>query len=463
MVKARRSMLIAMVAIMLICAGALQRGFIYRAWERNYSPNQTDIPTGLSPDQLLVALSGFRELIAGILWVKADSFFDTGNYDAILPMIRLVTWLDPRQIDVYATGMWHIGYNFTDEDQRSDRRYIPAALALGKEGAAKNDKTYELFYETGWLWYHKIDDDYENAVKWFQEAHKREDINLIPARKNLLNMAFQRNGQVWEAYELLQKLYADAEKRFAEDEAFGNRQNRDVIENNMDTMLVRMAQRGEFARRNNTFDRNDPYDVNPPFDVGFSAQVTVTRDRELKIVGTWNVQPVGTRVRVVLRDADYSLGRPGGMIWDSSDTVDLDPPRDVTFMQDQLFVKNRRFEKRIDMSKDPTMYPFESPEYIIDFYYNPRSAPPHIQDKFGWSGEGMTDSNFLNTEVRPGQRVVYAQLKLTRDQILRRGEWRDKVPVVQTPNYVPPTRLSGVQGDIIQVPNMLTEQVQGGG
>ena len=115
---------------------------------------------------------GFRELIAGILWVKADSFFDTGNYDAILPLIRLVTILDPHQIDVYATGMWHIGYNFTDEEQRSDRRYIPAALALGKEGYQNNPNTYEMFFETGWMWYHKIDDDYEHAVDLFLEARE---------------------------------------------------------------------------------------------------------------------------------------------------------------------------------------------------------------------------------------------------------------------------------------------------
>ena len=139
---------------------------VYPLWSKNYSPVQQgkDLISGsLSADQMLFALAGFRELIAGILWVRADSFFDAGNYDAILPIIRLVTFLDPHQIDVYATGMWHIGYNFTDEEQRSDRRYLPSALALGKEGASQNPNTYELFFETSWLWYHKIDDNYDKA------------------------------------------------------------------------------------------------------------------------------------------------------------------------------------------------------------------------------------------------------------------------------------------------------------
>ncbi|MFQ3669230.1 MAG: tetratricopeptide repeat protein, partial [Fimbriimonadaceae bacterium] len=416
-----RPICIALLFVLFVVQGTIQRAYLFDAWSRYYAPKnvgQTVAP-GLDPGQLLVALAGFRELVAGILWVRADSFFDSGNYDAILPMIRLVTWLDPSQIDVYATGMWHIGYNFTDEQSRSDRRYIPQALALGREGARFNDHTYELFFELGWMWYHKIDDDYENAVKWWEEAHKRPDI--IPGRRNTLGMAYQRNGQVQEALDLYFRLLEDMQRRVEADESFSNRQIRDTIENNIDTMLVRMAQRGWFAQqRNDGSFETGGYDVNPPFDVGFSARVTVEEPRVIRVEGTWNVRPVGTRVRIVLRDVDFPNAKPAGMIWDSAEAVDLNIPTGWTFMQDQLFVRDRRFNRRIDMSKDLTMYPMKSENYVIEFYYNPRSAPPHIQDKFGWNGEGMTDRNFLNSEVRPGQRVMFTSLTLTRDQLLRR-------------------------------------------
>jgi hypothetical protein len=68
---------------------------------------------GLPFEYSLAALSGFRQVIAGLLWVRSDAFFHSGNYDAILPMIRLITWLDPNWLDVYATGAWHLMYNFT--------------------------------------------------------------------------------------------------------------------------------------------------------------------------------------------------------------------------------------------------------------------------------------------------------------------------------------------------------------
>jgi hypothetical protein len=434
MIRKPSTLLLAIGAICFLGQAALQRGVIFDKWKKDYSPGRGQmVAGGLSPDQMLFALTGFREMVAGILWVRADSFFDTGNYDAILPIIRLVTILDPKQIDVYATGMWHIGYNFTDEEQRSDRRYIPSALALGKEGARQNPNTYEMFFETGWMWYHKIDDDYGQAVKWFNEAQKRED--MLVARKNLLSNAYERNGQVPEGIETLYTLYESAaETAEADKQAFGNKQNKETLENKLDTAIVRMIQRGFIAEK-----EGRPlvgYDVYPPFDVNFSAKVTVIDPRVLKVEGSYGVLPVGTRIRIVLKDVDFPNSVPAGMEWDSSNDVNLDPPKKSTFMQDQLFIRNRKFNRKIDMSKDPTMYPFTGQDYLVEFYYNPRSAPPHIQDKFGFNGEGFTDKNFLNTEVREGQRVLYTTLKLTRDQILRRGEWKDKVPVVKTSNFV---------------------------
>jgi hypothetical protein len=391
--------------------------------------------------------------------VRADSFFDSGNYDAILPIIRLVTILDPHQIDVFATGMWHIGYNFTDEEQRSDRRYIPSALALGKLGADQNPGTYEMFFETGWMWYHKIDDDYGKAVHWFSQARERED--MIPARKNLLGMAFQRSGQVEEGLKTYENLFDKAEENYQKNKDYSSRQNRDTIENNIDTMLVRMVQRGYIAQKEGR--SLEGYDVNPPFDVGFSVKASVIDPRVIRFEGTWNVLPVGTRVRVILRDANYTanidgkeidISEPAGMKWDFSNDVNLDPPRDRTFMQDQLFVRNRRFNRKVDMSKDPTMYPFTSDDYVLEFYYNPRSAPPHIQDKFSWNGEGMTDKNYLNTEIRSGQRVVFCRLKISRDQILRRGEWQDRTPVIKTPNYQELDKAQNKDDVIVDIPSL---------
>jgi tetratricopeptide (TPR) repeat protein len=456
MTKGERRNPKALYAILLACVlgqAVLEKAYIFDAWVKNFAPKNKILSSssGIDPQSFLFALAGFREMIAGILWVRADSFFDTGNYDAILPIIRLVTLLDPQEIDVYATGMWHIGYNFTDEEQRSDRRYIPSALALGKEGCRQNPETYELFFETGWLWYHKIDDDYDHAVDWFKKAQERPD--MLPARKNLLGMALQRDGKPLEGLETYEKLYTEALNKVKEGSSdFGTRQNRDTLEGNIDTNLVRLVQRGWVAESKGK--SLEGYDTNPPFDVGFSAKATVVEGHKIKFEGTWNVLPVGTRIRVVLKDHNMPHNEAAGMDWDYSNDVNLDPPKTETFMQDQLFVKNRRFNHTVDMSKDPTMYPFKADTYDLEFFYDPRSAPPHMQDKFSWNGEGMTDKNWLRTDIRPGQRVIYFKTTLTRDQLLRRGEWADKVPVVETPNYVESTKSYEKDDTLIQIPSL---------
>lgn len=451
--------LLAVAAGAFIVQASLQIGAIFPKWRADYAP-KTLVGEGLSPDQLLLTLAGFREMIAGILWVRADSFFDQGNYDAILPIIRLVTILDPRQIDVYATGMWHIGYNFTDEESRSDRRYIPSALALGKEGAKNNPYTYEMFFETGWMWYHKVDDDYHQAVNWFTEATKRED--MLPARRNLLGMAHQRNGDVEKQAEYMEGLLAEAQKKYDEDlkqnpqaPNFQLRQNRDTIEQNLDNHYVRMAQRGYFAQKRGDFATGD-YDTKPPFNINFSARVTVIEPRVLRVQGTWGVLPVGTRVRFILRDSDYPGAVPGGMQWDLGNEVSLDPPKDVTFLQDALFVRDQRFDRNIDMSRDPTMYPLNKDKYVLEFYYNPRSAPAHMQDKFGFNGEGMTDTNYLRTDVRENQRVIFARLELTKQQLFRTGEYDvsgGKTPVVETKGFRARTATE-LRTDIMKVPGL---------
>jgi hypothetical protein len=453
--KLKKNVIFALLAVAFVYQAGIQRLFLYDNWVKNYAPKNNIATPGLDPQQLLFALAGFREMIAGILWVRADSFFDTGNYDAILPLIRLVTILDPHQIDVYATGMWHIGYNFTDEGSRGDRRYIPAALALGAEGARQNPETYEMFFETGWMWYHRIDDDYSNAVNWFNQARERKD--MLPARKNLLASALLRDGKVLDAVDQWYALLEAAEERFQADDAYGNRQIRDSIRGNLDTLLVRMAQRGWLAantpegRQANWWESGE-YDTKPPFDVGFSVKVSVIEPRKVAVIGSWGVLPVGTRIRMILRDKDYAQAKPGGMNWDQGSEVYLDPPKDSTFMYELLFVRNRKFEKTIDMSRDPTMYPFKQPNYVVEFYYNPRSAPPHIQDKFGWNGEGMTDQRYLNTQIRPGQRVIFHQMELSRDMIMRQNEWLDRTPVLKTPNFVEPNRASSTEEEIIRIP-----------
>ncbi|MCS7273187.1 MAG: hypothetical protein NZ550_03455 [Fimbriimonadales bacterium] len=416
-----------LVVVLLIVQAVLQWR-IYPLWVRNYAPKQA-APIGLSPDQLLVAVAGFREFLAAILWVRADGFFHSGNYDAVLPMLRLVTWLDPHNLDVYATGAWHMGYNFTDESQRSDRRYIPLALKFLEEGIQNNPAVWDLYFEMGWMYFHKIQDP-TNAVPWMRLANEHPD--MIPARRHLLAHAYFKSGRFDDAVDWWAKLFLDAEKTRHKDWESSNLY--DVRQNNLeDTILDILRRYGP-----------EP-ETQPPVDLGFDATVKVIRPRVLLVEGRLGIPTIGARVTVILRDKGRTINYSPKAL--ETFTFEVDPK--FTYMQDSLAVREEKFRREIDMSKDPKMYPFKAPEYEVEFIFDPRYASPNVQARIGSDGVGMYDARYLeevrekpapvevpkyakvSDEVRrevenPTREVSYRRVRkvitLTREQILMLGK-----------------------------------------
>ena len=67
-----------LMLVLLLVGSFVQMNQTYPFWRKNYMPKVTDLGQ-LTGEQLLFAFAGFREMIAGILWVRADSFFDNGD------------------------------------------------------------------------------------------------------------------------------------------------------------------------------------------------------------------------------------------------------------------------------------------------------------------------------------------------------------------------------------------------
>lgn len=421
--RSKKKLLGGVIAGLFLVQGAVNQFAMFPTWEKEYSTHQVGVAEGLSVDQMVASLAGLREMVAGILWIQADEYFDTGQFDAVLPIIRLVTWLDPRQIEVYATGSWHIGYNFTDEQNRSDRRYVPIALKLLDDGVKHNTHTYRLFHEYGWIYYHKVEDRYDKAAGLFEVASTKPDV--IPALKSMVAHAYLRDGRpvdavsiFWDLQQKFQKEFDATKTRAMPDGNPEIRIRKDVAEFNLNNLLVRMTARGELAKARSDYDTM-PYETKPPVDLGFSFKVEVVQPRVIRVVGNWGIPTTGGRIRCTLREADYVIP------WQPAPEIDFDKDKDRTYMQDSLYTQNGFFDRRIDMSRNPTMYPFKGDKYVIEFYFSPRNAPNHIQDKIGWGGEGMTDGRYMNFTKQKGAQVLFATAELSRDMLLRRGEFRN--------------------------------------
>lgn len=184
MQNSKRGPLVALLVVLFLCVIGLQTyiGPIHNRIlqkERLIGGGKANSLMVELPGQFIAAsFTGFRQVIAGALWIRADDFFHRGQYQAIIPLVRMVTWLDPHDIDVYTTGAWHLDYNFVDEaNSLSDKRYIPAAVALMKEGIRNNPETWDLYFELGWTHYSRKLLDEQKALYYIAQACKHNSVD----------------------------------------------------------------------------------------------------------------------------------------------------------------------------------------------------------------------------------------------------------------------------------------------
>jgi hypothetical protein len=459
--QSHRRTLLALIVPLLVGVVLTQR--VLDPQIRKIHANERTPIIGMSNEFILGPMLGLQQAVAGALWVRADEFFHEGDYDAILPIVRMVTYLDPHQLDVYITGAWHLAYNFTDANERSDRRYIPAAQALLVEGDRNNNQVYDIAFELGWELSDKIK-NYDRAEEWYRIATQRHGIG--PSGKadqevpmfvwHQLAHGLERQGRIDECIQVWKQCLAMTGaklKKAGKKEAdldYTLRNTNESEKHNLELTLKRKYSRYvheiDFdvdAKRTRSFNMEtgeptppDAYlslnpkvdkvplgtprrpAVVPPWDTAFNVRkIWFPQPEVMMIDGQFNVGD-GARVTIRLHDDDWHEKQM------DSFTFDIDQQQ--TIMQDQHSVRAGRWGRKIDMSKDPKMYSFSRPYYYVVFWFDSRGTSPFIQDKFGWSGEGLDDRTYpqyLKTipPTKPGvppNRILRKVYKISRDQIM---------------------------------------------
>lgn len=455
--KSNRFLLIAIGLILFLPIAFLQTKLI-DPLRGQYFPgakNTGEVAKVVPIEFALGALTGFREAIAGLLWVRTDEFFHEGDYEAITPMIRIITWLDPHQTDVYMTGAWHMDYNFTDSSQRSDRRYIPLAIALMREGIENNPTEPDMDTDLGFTHFFRKIADFPRASDAFRagqvvvdqlqkdaaanpddadlQQQAQEAARSVVTLGHGLGHSLEAEGKIPEAIKQWQYCVAAHEANIKNGigKNHGEEFSLTVAKKQLNEMQLRAKWR--------------PRDTKPPLDLKFSAQLVRIRPRVFRVQGTMNVigskgfvletgkaqwvPTDGCRVEIRLQDQGYKM-KPIPSF--SLSSLNLD--NSVTILQDAASVHGGKYFKELDMSQDPTMYSFTAPKYTVILWFNPANpndCPPNVQDRIGWLGEGMTDAHYLDTSgvvpgdttsPIPGLRQIVKKITLTRDDILGQGE-----------------------------------------
>jgi len=336
----KRKQLIALVFVLFAAVGVTQH-FIdpvqlklaRKAQPKGGGPH-SELMVRLPGQFLVAAAAGFKEVVAGVLWARADGFFHEGEYHSIVPIVRMVTWLDPHNVEAFTTGAWHLDYNFVDSNSMSDKRYIPSAIALLREGIANNPDIWDIYFELGFAHYAYKLQDHDEALRLMEEACKRDGIDpntgvRIPRPQfvdNMLAHQYERVGKLDEAVAQWKKARARAVALLRKERgSVSNDQSIiDTCDRNLCMLYLRRGWRYgdmysyrkgvemlkesrvngrpaflDWARdaairdyQQRVASNNPPHDALKPIDCGFEVSWRRIRPRVIEIKGKVNLVPI---------------------------------------------------------------------------------------------------------------------------------------------------------------------------
>jgi tetratricopeptide (TPR) repeat protein len=419
-------------------------------------------------ESLLPTLLGVREVLASLMWVQADDYFHRGEYRPIMRMVRQIVTIDPHQLDVYATGAWHMAYNFMD------KRLIADGVQFLEEGCRNNDSVYDLYFELGYMHYDKTK-NFRKAVESYRASSTRGTTAGKPEApayvRHQLAHAIEKSGDIdqcieqWKvnlakAIELERKgekamfvsgpntdaarhnLYITERRRnerlAAVAERAGNRAEAERLwQANADLAVRRLdeaGQRGDVqgdlavARQNVARLRAGTLSPSAPTDLGLTFTVTRIAPKKLKIEGTCNALNL-SRVHVRFQDEDYEKRAAQGLEFKMGN---------CTLEYENVSVNKERFSFTLNLDRDPAdmgrppsdIYPLKADRYVLELRYNPRLQAAFIQDRYGWNGEGLVSKYLVVDEEDAGVvagkryplRLVRRTVTLTRDDVVGSGQ-----------------------------------------
>lgn len=130
-----------------------------------------------------VAFGGFRGLVADVLWVRAASLQEEGQYFELVQLAKWISQLEPRVPEVWSFQSWNLAYNisvlFPDYEDRW--RWVQHGIdLLRRQGLAHNPAAPSLYWDIGWMYQHKIGMRFDEAHPVFRRELALDVDEILP-------------------------------------------------------------------------------------------------------------------------------------------------------------------------------------------------------------------------------------------------------------------------------------------
>src|SRR5437588_5746147 len=172
-----------------------------------------DLPERVGQLGFIAALSGFRAMLADILFIEANTAWERTEWGRVLFLFRAVTTLQPHVPLFWDMAAWHMACNasvsvLNDPTQprlalriKAQREYF----ALGKdflEGGIKNNPDKPQLYEALARLYREKYKDHERAAEYYEKAATLPEAAPWDRRFSAYELSYCE-GREREAYERL--------------------------------------------------------------------------------------------------------------------------------------------------------------------------------------------------------------------------------------------------------------------
>jgi hypothetical protein len=167
----------------------------------------------------VAALSGFRSLVAAVLWIDAHDAWQNVEWGRMAGLFQTVTTLQPKSILYWDMSAWHMGWNASIAAlenkaqpsrilrERDQRKYWELGRKFYEDGLRNNPDSATLWRMLGTLERDKFE-DHEAAMKAFETAATKPNAPSFMRRFAAYEMA-SVPGREREAYDRLKALYSE--------------------------------------------------------------------------------------------------------------------------------------------------------------------------------------------------------------------------------------------------------------
>ncbi len=170
----------------------------------------------------IAALSGFRSLVADIVFIQAHGAWERTEWGRLLLLLRQATTLQPRSILLWQMAAWHMAWNasvaaLNDHSQPHQALRVKAQreyFAIGKdflERGIRNNPDRPQLYESLACLYRDKYHDHARAAQYFAEAARRPGAPSYDKRFAAYELSYCE-GRERGAYARLRELYLEGEK-----------------------------------------------------------------------------------------------------------------------------------------------------------------------------------------------------------------------------------------------------------